>query len=273
MTTTDRATATALAVQPLSPSLGAAITGVDVNELDDAAFDNIRKAFVDHRMLVIKRQQLTPRQLVAFAERWGEPLVHPLTPHLPDTPPVQAIENTGKKATLNEHWHTDMSFEPVPPKMTILHALQVPSVGGDTAFADQYAAYDSLSDGMKALLDGRRAVHSSDAFARIVGRDKKDAPSATHPIFRTHPDSGRKALYVCRAFTTRIDGMTTSESKGILDFLFERGARLDFTYRHRWEQGDLVMWDNRCLLHYAIHDHGDEPRLLHRVTVKGEVPA
>jgi len=273
MTTTDPRPATALTVEKLSPSLGAAISGVDVRTMDDAAFAALKEAFTQHRMLAVKHQQLEPADMVRFAERWGEPLVHPLTPHLPDHPPVQAIENTGKKATLNEHWHTDMSFEPVPPKMTILHALQVPSFGGDTAFADQHRAYDSLSDGMKSLLDGLGAVHSSDAFARIVGKDAQQAPHAVHPIVRTHPDTGRKALYVCRAFTTRIDGMTTTESRGILEFLFERSARLDFTYRHRWEQGDLVMWDNRCLLHYAIHDHGDEPRLLHRVTVKGEVPA
>jgi taurine dioxygenase len=243
-----------------------------VRTIDDATFERVSAAFRDHRMLVIKHQQLSPADIVAFAVRWGEPLIHPLTPHLQDYPPVQAIDNAGKKATLNEHWHTDMSFEPRPPKMTILHALRVPVLGGDTSFADQHRAYESLSDGMKSLLDGLKAVHASDAFARIVGRDAKDAPSAVHPVVRTHPDTGRKALYVCRAFTQRLEGMTTSESRGLLEFLFERSARPDFTFRHQWEQGDLVMWDNRCLLHYAIHDHGDEPRLLHRVTVQGEVP-
>jgi taurine dioxygenase len=259
-------------VRPLAPSLGAALDGIDVNTLDQDGFGAVADAFREHRLLVIKEQRLSPEQLVAFAERWGTPLVHPLTPHLPDTPPVQALQNAGKRQTLNEHWHTDMSFEPVPPKMTILHALQVPDIGGDTAFADQHLAYESLSDGLKSLLDGVRAVHASDDFARVVGRDPMDAPSGVHPIFRTHPDTGRKALYVCRAFTQRIEGMTRSESRGLLDFLFERSARPDFTYRHQWEQGDLVMWDNRCLLHYAIHDHGDRPRLLHRVTVQGEVP-
>jgi taurine dioxygenase len=262
-----------LDIAPLSPSLGASVTGVDVRKMDGDELGLVRSAFRDHRMLVVKDQDLSPGELVAFAERWGEPLVHPLTPHLESHPPVQAIENTGKKATLNEHWHTDMSFEPQPPKMTILHALSVPSLGGDTAFADQHLAYESLSDGLRSLLDGLSAVHASDAFARIVGRDARDAPSAVHPVVRTHPDTGRRALYVCRAFTQRFEGMTRSESQGLLEFLYERSVRPDFTYRHRWSAGDLVMWDNRCLLHYAIHDHGDAPRLLHRVTVKGEVPA
>lgn len=152
---------------------------------------------------------------------------------------MPAIRNTGKKTTLNEHWHTDMSFEPVPPKITMLHALQIPDLGGDTAFSDQHQAYESLSEGLKQLLDGVRAVHR----------------------------------YVCRAFTQHLENMTRSESAGLLEFLFERSVRPDFTHRHRWEVGDLVMWDNRSLLHYAIHDHGDQPRLRHRVTVLGEVPA
>jgi taurine dioxygenase len=263
---------TAVDVQPVSPSIGAAITGVDVRTIDDEQFAVLREAFKQHLLLVIKHQELTPDDLMAFGQRWGDLLVHPLTPHIDGYPPVQAIKNTGKKTTLNEHWHTDMSFEPRPPKITMLHALEVPALGGDTAFADQHQAYESLSEGLRALLDGVNAVHGSDAFARVVGKDPADAPRAVHPVFRTHPDTGRKALYVCRAFTQRFEGMSRDESRGLLEFLYERSVRPDFTHRHRWERGDLVMWDNRSLLHYAIHDHGDEPRLLHRITVQGEVP-
>lgn len=261
-----------MTVCPLSPGLGAAVTGVDLRSLDDAGLADLQAAFVTHRVLAIRDQDLSPADLVAFAARWGQPLVHPLTPHIEGYPPVQAIENTGKARTLNEHWHTDMSFLPRPPKLTMLHARAVPAVGGDTAFADQHQAYESLSDGLRALLDGARAVHRSDGFARVVGRDPGSAPSGVHPVFRTHPDTGRRALYVCRAFTSHLEGMTRTESQGLLEFLFDRSARPDFTYRHQWRPGDLVMWDNRCLLHYAIHDHGDEARLLHRVTVEGEVP-
>ncbi len=269
MTTLD----TAVHARPVSPTIGAVVEGIDVRELDEATFGRLREAFVAHRMLVIKGQRLSPEDLMAFGSRWGELHVHPLTPHLDGLPPVQAIKNTGKQTTLNEHWHTDMSFEPVPPKMTMLHAVEIPSLGGDTAFADQHAAYESLSDGLRAMLDGVRAVHRSEALARIVGKDPAAAPSAIHPVFRTHPDTGRKALYVCRAFTQRFEHMSRAESAGLLEFLFERSVRPDFTYRHQWEVGDLVFWDNRSLLHYAIHDHGDEPRLLHRVTVLGEAPA
>jgi len=241
--------------------------------MGDEAFAGLRDAFGEHRLLVIKDQELTPCELMEFGSRWGELLVHPLTPHIDGFPPVQAIENSGKKRTLNEHWHTDMSFEPVPPKITMLHALAVPALGGDTAFADQHLAYESLSEGLRAMLDGVRAVHASENLARIMGKDPRQAPRAAHPVFRTHPDTGRKALYVCRAFTQYLEGMTREESRGLLDFLFERSVRPDFTHRHAWSTGDLVMWDNRSLLHYAIHDHGDQPRLLHRITIQGEPPA
>jgi taurine dioxygenase len=263
----------ALQLRPVAPTCGAEIRGIDVRGLDEAGFAEVQRAFAAHRLLVFKDQSLSPEQLMAFGERWGELHVHPLTPHIEGYPPVQAIKNTGKKTTLNEHWHTDMSFEPVPPKITMLHALEIPDVGGDTAFSDQHAAYESLSEAFRTMLDGVRAVHRSDALARIMGKDPREAPSATHPIFRTHPDTGRKALYVCRAFTQHLEGMSRTESAGILEFLFDRSVRPDFTLRHRWEVGDLVMWDNRSLLHYAIHDHGDRPRLLHRVTVLGEIPA
>jgi taurine dioxygenase len=268
MATTD----VALQIRPVAPTLGAAITGVDVRTMDDGTFAEIQRAFTAHRLLVIKDQSLGPAELMTFGERWGELHVHPITPHLDGFPPVQAIQNSGKKTTLNEHWHTDMSFEPTPPKITMLHALEIPPLGGDTAFSDQHAAYESLSEAFRAMLDGVQAVHSSDAFARLVGTDPRKAPSATHPVFRTHPDTGRKAVYVCRAFTQRLEGMSRAESAGILEFLFDRTVRPDFTYRHHWEAGDLVLWDNRSLLHYAIHDHADEPRLLHRVTVIGEIP-
>jgi taurine dioxygenase len=263
---------TTLQIRPVAPTLGGVVTGVDVRQLDDETFAEIEAAFRTYRLLVFKHQTLTPSELMAFGERWGELHVHPLTPHIDGYPPVQAIQNTGKKTTLNEHWHTDMSFEPVPPKITMLHAVEVPELGGDTAFADQHAAYESLSDGLRAMLDDVRAVHRSENLAKIMGKDPREAPSAVHPVFRTHPDTGRKALYVCRAFTQRFEGMTRAESGGLLEFLFERSSRPDFTHRHQWEVGDLVMWDNRSLLHYAIHDHGDASRLLHRVTVLGEVP-
>ena len=266
-------TEVALQLRPVAPTLGAEVRGLDVRRLDEVSFAAVQRAFVEHRLLVFKDQSVSPEELMGFGERWGELHVHPLTPHIDGYPPVQAIQNAGKKTTLNEHWHTDMSFEPVPPKITMLHALEIPSLGGDTAFADQHAAYESLSDGLKRLLDGVKAVHRSDALARIMGKDPREAPSGVHPIFRTHPDTGRKALYVCRAFTQHLEGMTRAESAGLLEFLFDRSVRPDFTHRHRWEVGDLVMWDNRSLLHYAIHDHGDAPRLLHRVTVLGEPPA
>ena len=153
-------TETALQLRPVAPTVGAEITGLDVRALDDASFAEVQRAFAAHRLLVFKHQSLSPADLMAFGERWGELHVHPLTPHLDGFPPVQAIQNTGKKQTLNEHWHTDMSFEPRPPKVTMLHAKEVPALGGDTAFADQHAAYESLSHGLREVLDGLRAPGS-----------------------------------------------------------------------------------------------------------------
>src|SRR5687767_2636681 len=164
-------TEVALQLRPVAPTLGAEIRGLDVRSLDEATFASVQRAFAEHRLLVFKDQSLSPEELMGFGERWGELHVHPLTPHIDGYPPVQAIRNTGKKTTLNEHWHTDMSFEPVPPKITMLHALEIPELGGDTAFADQHAAYESLSDGLKRMLDGVKAVHRSDALARIMGKD------------------------------------------------------------------------------------------------------
>ena len=257
-------------VRRLSPALGAEVIDLDVTA--SAAAETVTSLIAEHQVVAVRNQQLTPDELVMFARRLGDPAVHPLVPHLDGHPEIQEIRNSGKRVTLNEHWHTDVSFEERPPKYTMLFAREVPDIGGDTQFADQYAAYDSLSPGLRDTLDGLRAEHRGEGLALAMGRDPSDAPSAMHPIARTHPETGRRALYVCRAFTRRVEGWTAGESAGLLQFLYERSSRPDFTYRHRWQTGDLVLWDNRCVLHYAIHDHGDDERLLHRITVHGERP-
>ncbi len=261
----------AVVVIPLAPALGAEVVGFEPGAAD--AGEVAMTLLDEHQVIVLRGHDLEPGDLVSFAERLGEPTVHPLVPHLAGHPAVQEIKNYGKAVTLNEHWHTDVSFVERPPKYTMLHARSVPVLGGDTQFADQYAAYDALSDGLRAFVDGVRAEHRGDGLALAMGRPVADAPSAVHPVARTHPSTGRKALYVCAAFTRRFEGWTPQESAGLLRHLFEHASRPEFTYRHRWQPGDVVIWDNRCVQHYAIHDHGDAERILHRITIEGEVPA
>ncbi|MDH3684128.1 MAG: TauD/TfdA family dioxygenase [Acidimicrobiia bacterium] len=251
--------------------LGATVTGVDVRVLDDAAFATIRQAFADHHVLAFPDQELDPGEQKAFAARWGPLQRHPYN-GTEAHPEVMRLENLGKAKDPNEHWHSDMSYEPVPPKLTMLHALEAPELGGETAFANQHLAFEALSPALQDHLRQLRAVHTAEGLARLYGQDPAAAPRAVHPVVRVHEERGDEALYVCRAFTQRFDGWRRSESRGLLEFLFEHSARPDFQARHRWRPGDLVLWDNRSVLHYAVHDHGDDPRVMHRVQVEGDRP-
>ncbi len=259
-------------VSRLAAPLGARVRGCDLGALGDKAFRRLHDLLLEHQVLAVSGQSLTPEGQVALARRWGEPTHHPISPHMPGHPELIEIRNQGKATTLNEHWHSDVTFHEHPPKLTMLHALEMPELGGDTLFASQYLAYEALSDGMKQLLDGLRAVHSAAGFAARVGQDPAAAPSAEHPVVRTHDESGRKALYVCRAFTRSFVGMSRRESAPLLEFLYEHTTQPDFQMRLVWEPGDVVLWDNRCVLHYAVHDHGDAPRTLRRVTIDGPRP-
>jgi taurine dioxygenase len=165
-----------------------------------------------------------------------------------------------------------MTYDPAPPKLTMLYALEAPAIGGETAFANQVLAYKELSVGMKALVDSLIAKHSARDLARLYGQDPDQASEADHPVVRTHDESGERALYVCRAFTRQFRDWSRQESKVLLDYLYEHCVRPEYQARHQWQAGDLVMWDNRCLLHYAVHDHGDNHRLIHRLQVRGVAP-
>ncbi len=252
--------------------LGAVVDGVDVRHVDDDTFAAIQAAFAEHHVLAFPGQSLTPIEQKDFAARWGPLQRHPYN-GTSEHPEVMRLENRGKAKDPNEHWHSDMSYEPVPPKLTMLHALEAPELGGATAFANQHLALAELSDTLRDQLRSMRAVHSAEGLARLYRQDPAEAPRAVHPVVRRHEERGDEALYVCRAFTTRFDGWRRNESRGLLDFLFEHSARPDFQARHEWRAGDLVMWDNRSVLHYAVHDHGDDPRTMHRVQVQGQPTA
>lgn len=249
-----------LDVRPLSGSIGAEIRGVDLGNLDDETFGEVAQALWDHQVVLVRDQHLEPGIHKNFGLRFGELHAHPAANGVPGHPEILHLRNRGKRKNITQVWHSDVSCEQEPPSVSILQAKELPPAGGDTMWADQYGAYDRLSDGMKAMLAPLRAVH--EAF------DLR----ATHPVVRTHPETGRKALYVNRGFTQRFEGMTIEESAPLIDFLVKHATAPDLTVRHSWHVGDIVMWDNRCVMHYAIHDYADEPREMHRVTIRGKRP-
>lgn len=255
----------------LAAPLGAVIDDLDVRRVDTATLRKLNALFSEHHVLVFPRQTLTPEDQIAFAGSWGGLVRHPYA-GLTQYPDVIELRNRGKAKDFNQHWHSDMTYDAAPPKLTMLYALEAPGIGGDTAFANQELAYDALSPGLRRTVDGLRAVHSAEGLARLYGEDPRAAPRAEHPVVRTHDASGRRSLYVCRAFTQRFVDWSRDESASLLEFLFQHSVRPEFQARHAWQAGDLVMWDNRCLLHFAVHDHGDAPRVIHRVQVAGPIP-
>ena len=252
--------------------LGAVVEGVDVRAVSDSQWSELNDLFCEHHVLAFPDQQLTPADQMRFAERWGPLVRHPYA-GMRDHPEIIELTNYGKRKDINQHWHSDMTYEPVPPKLTMLYAHEAPSLGGDTAFANQALAYQELSEGMKAVVDGLRAEHTAAGLAGVYGQDAKEAPNAVHPVVRTHDETGKRALYVCKAFTKKFVGWRQEESDALLAYLYQHAIRPEFQARHQWRAGDLVMWDNRVLLHFAVHDHADEPRRIHRLQVQGTQPA
>ncbi|MEM7077202.1 MAG: TauD/TfdA family dioxygenase [Pseudomonadota bacterium] len=258
-------------VKKMAAPLGAIVEGVDLRAVDDGMMAELHHLFDEHHVLVFPGQELTPQQQKAFGLRWGELIPHPYA-GLDAHPEIIELVNRGKRRDVNQHWHTDMSYNELPPKLTMLYALQAPEFGGETAFANQHLAYEELSDGMKSTLDGLLGVNSAAGLARLYGEDESKASRALHPLVRTHDGNGKRAIYACRSFTTGVDGWRREESKWLLNFLFEHSVRPEYQARHQWRAGDVAMWDNRSVLHYAVHDHGDEARRIHRCQVVGERP-
>ena len=267
--------ASAMQVIPLTGSIGAEVKGVNLNKaIDDDTFNKLHDAFLEHCVLVFRNQDLQPQAQIAFGKRWGELVQqNPLLKGAGGYPELIQVTKIPKETASTEAWHYDSPYTPVPPKISILAAVCVPH-GGDTMWCNQYQSYDRLSAGMKRMLEGVRVKFVGLRLGRMLGADLKDLPAAVHPIVRTHPETKRKALYVGHRETARqLDGMTYEESRPLLDFLYEHSTQPDNIYRHMWREGDVVMWDNRCTMHYAVHDYGEQERVLNRITLKGEVPA
>jgi taurine dioxygenase len=263
-------------ITPLTGSVGAAVEGISLSEpLTSERFEQLREAFRRHCVLVFRDQHLAPAPQLAFARLWGEPVVTALLAKLQlgEYPEVIQLRTQSKALVSTEAWHYDAPHTPVPPKITMLSAQVIPA-GGDTMWSNQYLAYERLSPVMQRMLQGLRVHFRAVRLARSQGVPESEAPSAVHPLVRTHPETGRKALYIGQSDNViGIEGMTEAESRPLLDFLYAHSTQPDNVYRHMWRVGDALMWDNRCTMHYAVHDYGDQERVLNRVTLKGEVPA
>ena len=259
-------------VRPVSGSIGAEVVGVDLRTIDDQTFDLVHQAFLDHCMLVFRDQHLDVDDHIAFAARWGEFSVSPFVSYLPDYPGVLPLANRGRAATVTNNWHYDSAFLPAPPKLTINSARDVP-IGGDTMWSNQYLAFETLSPGLKDMLVGRRVCFTGARLAALAGAD--EVPMTFHPIVRRHPETGRDALFLGKpgSTVTHFEDMTVAESLPLLQYLYEHSVEPDRVYRHHFRDGDVVMWDNRCTMHYAVHDYGDSVvRDLHRISIQGDVP-
>ena len=269
-------------VRPIAGALGAEITGVDIGvSLDDEVVLEMRQALLDHLVIFFREQNLTPQHQLDFALRFGEPVEYPQLKGLPDCPFVTpVIKREHERANFGGVWHSDTTYLERPPAASMLYAVELPPVGGDTLFANQYLAYETLSDGLKQALAGLTGVNTStkaeisrtrEDRQREAGVERK-ALTGKHPVVRTHPETGRKALYVNVAHTARFEGWTEHESAPLLDYLFLHQVKPEFTCRFRWERGSLAFWDNRCAQHNAVNDYHGFKRVMHRVTLAGDTP-
>jgi taurine dioxygenase len=275
-----------ITVTPIAGALGAEIAGIDLaSDLDDEAVAAIRQAWLDHQVVFFRDQELDAERFLAFARTIGEPAEYPFVPGIEGHPEIIAVMKLPHEThNFGGIWHSDTAYLDEPPMATMLLAREVPPAGGDTMFANQYAAYEALSPAMQAMLEPLQAVNSS-ALAdvtktredRIREHDSGDQEArvyeAVHPVVRTHPETGRKALYVNVAHTARFEGMTEEESRPLLQFLFQHQVRPEFTCRFQWRVGSLAMWDNRCAQHNPINDYHGHRRVMHRITLQGDRPA
>jgi len=276
-------TAVPCETEPLAPAIGLEIRGLDLSTLPAGEFaTTLRDLFNRHHVLVLRDQELGPAQLLAFAEWLGEPDIYPFVEGIEGFPTITSVlKLPHERVNFGGVWHSDTAYLERPPMATLLLARELPPVGGDTLFASQVAAYEALSDGMKALLDPLRAVNASanpDIAATRAERIEAGSAAAAkrfeavHPVVRTHPETGARALFVNRAHTVRFDGMTEAESAPLLDYLFRHQVRTEFVCRVRWRPGTLVLWDNRACQHYPLNDYHGHRRELYRVTLKGDEP-
>ncbi len=271
-------------VTPITGKIGAIVTGLDIAAgLNSQMVATLRSLWLEHLVIFIRGQQITPAQLLRFANQIGDPDTYPFLKGLAGYPQVtEVLKKENETANFGGVWHTDTTYQRCPPMATLLYALELPPAGGDTVFANQYSAYQSISAGLAGTLEtlfaesraGNKAVAATRS-ARIEEQGtgvKAEALAAEHPVVRRHPETGKQSLYLSPAHTTRFAGWTETESAALLNHLFQAQTRHEWCCRHQWQVGDLALWDNRCTLHYPVNDYHGHRRLLHRVTLKGDQP-
>jgi taurine dioxygenase len=273
----------------IAGALGAEVGGVDLSRpVDDEVLAEIRAALLENLVIFFRDQDMTPGRLLAFARRFGAIHLHPFIAGMQDHPEVlELVKRPSDKRNFGGDWHTDQMFAPEPAMGTMLWAKQVPDAGGDTMFSNQYLAYETLSDGMKRMIVGVRGVcvgdkkkggvsrlaHNADMLASVktVEPPKDVQTTSAHPLVRTHPETGRKSLYI-GGHVHYLEDMTEEESRPLIGYLYKHATQPAFTCRFRWEKGSLAFWDNRCTQHFAINDYPAETRIMHRVTIRGDKP-
>ena len=278
-----------IAVNPIAGSMGAEIQGVDLAALEDDVFNELYDAWLRHHVVVLRNQDITPDPQLAFALRFGEIHFHPYMQGMDDHPEIlEIVKEPGDQYTFGSTWHTDQMFNPQPAKATMLYAKETPSTGGDTIYANMHDAYDALSDGMKDMLSDVKSWCSGDKFKRGGRPARKDRyannpkmasklkdpgnlqTESAHPLFRTHPETGRMALYIGN-HVKNLHGFDESEAEPLLKYLRAHSVRPEFTCRVNWKPGTLTIWDNRSVQHFAVADY-NERRRMHRITIAGDAP-
>lgn len=284
-------TATRFAIRRLAASLGAEVIGLDLSQpLSDADFSRLHRAHLDHHVLVFRDQRITPQQQIEFSRRFGRLQIHVLhqfqLPGHPEILIVSNIKENGQPIGLGDaghYWHSDLSYKELPSLGSMLHAQELPAEGGDTLFANMHLAYDTLPEHLKRKVEGLKAEHSyltkyAELQRRSLWRPNlteeqiAQVKPVTHPVVRTHPETGRKALFVSEHFTPRIVGLPEDESRDLLDQLFAHSVKPEHVYRHCWQPHDMVFWDNRSLMHLAAGCPDDQRRKLYRTTIEGDAP-
>ena len=274
-----------LDITPLSPALGAIVSGIDLRQpLDDSKQQALEQALLAHQVLFFRDQPLEPTQQAAFAARFGDLHIHPIYPNIPEQPQVLVLDTAVTDVRDNAIWHTDVTFLETPALGAVLAAKQLPAYGGDTLWASSSAAFEALSKPLQRLLDGLTASHdftrsfplerfgnSPEALERYH-EVQRQHPPVIHPVVRTHPVTGRKGLFVNEGFTTRINELEPAESDALLRLLFAHSIRPEFSIRWRWQENDVAFWDNRITQHYAVDDYRPARRVMHRATILGDRP-
>jgi taurine dioxygenase len=271
-----------ITVSPIAGALGAEVGGVHLGQIGEDAFDEVRAAFVEHQVLFFRDQEITRDQHKEFARRFGTLQIHPYLQPLKDEghPEFVVLSSDEKHPYVAEAWHSDVTFLDEPPLGSVLRCVSAPEFGGDTMWASMYAAYEGLSDKMQSLLSDLVAIHDTvRTFSRtgyktehIGGKQANVVLSAEHPVIRTHPESGRKGLFVNSTFTSSIKGMKPLESLAVLNFLYRHIEKPDFSCRFRWRANSVAMWDNRCTQHRVVADNRTAERRMERVTINGDRP-